>query len=178
MDGRSNNECDFRDIRENSLCCGFALDPAQEPPLSSHLVSQRRFYSHHGIYVGNGRVIHYAGFVRGLRRGPVEEVSLEQFARGRSICVRSDTPRFEQGEVAARARSRLGECSYRFLTNNCEHFCAWALRGESRSRQVERLCAPARVVWNALCSWLAMSTGQRQSDLHTGNDWGTGRLDI
>lgn len=29
-------------------------------PLGAHLVSPRKRYRHHGIYVGNGRVIHYA----------------------------------------------------------------------------------------------------------------------
>ena len=38
-----------------------------------------------------------------------------------------------------RARSRLGENRFRILTNNCEHFCAWVLRDERYSHQVERL---------------------------------------
>jgi hypothetical protein len=49
-----------------------------------------------------------------------------------------------------RARSRLGERAYRVLTNNCEHFCAWALRDESRSAQVEQLRAAPRVLGNAM----------------------------
>jgi pimeloyl-ACP methyl ester carboxylesterase len=67
----------------------------------------------------------------------VEEVSLECFAHGRDIRVRHERAHFERGVVVARAQSRLGERSYRVLTNNCEHFCAWALRDESRSAQVE-----------------------------------------
>ena len=31
-----------------------------EPSLGAHLISPRNGYSHHGIYVGSGRVIHYA----------------------------------------------------------------------------------------------------------------------
>jgi Lecithin retinol acyltransferase len=31
-----------------------------------------------------------------------------------------------------------GENRYRVLRNNCEHFCEWFLRGESRGYQVER----------------------------------------
>lgn len=126
------------------------LDSAEEPPLASHLVTPRAFYSHHGIYVGEGRVVHYRGRACGWRTGPVEEVSLAHFARGRSIRVRHDAPRFDRGEVVARARSRLGELSYRLLTNNCEHFCAWALQGESRSTQVECLWAAPLAVWRAL----------------------------
>jgi Lecithin retinol acyltransferase len=45
------------------------LGPDEEPPLACHLVTPRTLYNHHGIYVGNGRVIHYAGLAHGLRRG-------------------------------------------------------------------------------------------------------------
>ena len=116
------------------------LAAGEEPPLAAHLTSRRGIYRHHGIYVGNGRVIHYAGLARGLRPGPVEEVSLEQFARGRQVCVRTDPARFDRAEVVRRARRRLGEAQYRLLTNNCEHFCQWCLCGDSRSDQVARLC--------------------------------------
>jgi hypothetical protein len=120
------------------------LRPGEEPPLAAHLVTPRTLYSHHGIYVGGGRVIHYAGLANGLWRGPVEDVSLERFARGRGIRIRSEKPRFDSRRVVERARSRLGERRYRLLTNNCEHFCAWVLRGESCSRQVDSLRALLR----------------------------------
>lgn len=122
----------------------------EEPPLASHLVTPRLVYRHHGIYVGNGRVIHYAGLAHGLRRGPVEEVSLEQFAQGHAIRVRHDVRRFDCCEVVERARSRLGESCYRVLSNNCVHFCAWALRDESRSGQVERLCSMPRAIYERI----------------------------
>ena len=106
----------------------------------SHLVTARRGYLHHGIYVGGGKVVHYAGLAYGLRRGPVEEVSLARFSRGQSVWVRSNSaPDFDCGEVIRRALSRVGEDCYRLLTNNCEHFCEWCLRGEPRSFQVEAL---------------------------------------
>lgn len=116
----------------------------EEPPLASHLVTPRLLYRHHGIYVGGGRVIHYAGLAHGLRRGPVEDVSLEEFADGRKVHVRFDVRRFDRREVVERARSRLGESRYRVLSNNCVHFCAWALRDESRGRRVERLSSMPR----------------------------------
>ena len=114
------------------------LETGHEPPLAAHLVTERAFYTHHGIYVGSGRVVHYSGHAHGWRRGPVEEVSLERFAHGRQIRIRDDRRSFDSGEVVARARSRLGEHRYRILTNNCEHFCAWTLRGECVSDQVDR----------------------------------------
>jgi hypothetical protein len=119
----------------------------QEPPLGSHLVTPRRGYLHHGIYVGNGKVVHYAGLADGLRRGPVEEVPLARFTRGRPVWAKSHVPsNFESQEVIRRARSRVGEDCYRLWTNNCEHFCEWCLRGEHRSYQVEALLARLRVL--------------------------------
>jgi hypothetical protein len=116
------------------------LGRGEEPQPGSHVISPRRGYMHHGIYVGAGKVVHYAGLARGQFRGRIEEVSLAQFASGRSVWIRnSDLPGFVPQEVIRRARSRVGENRYRILRNNCEHFCEWCLRGESRSYQVERL---------------------------------------
>jgi hypothetical protein len=119
-------------------------------PLGTHLTSQRRAYVHHGIYAGAGRVIHYAGFHRAFRRGPVEETSVELFARGRGVqALPASAVQFGGAEAVARARARLGENRYRVWSNNCEHFVHWCLSGTSRSTQVERLTRRLRV----LMSW-------------------------
>jgi hypothetical protein len=129
----------------------------QEPPSGSHLVTPRRGYLHHGIYVGDGRVVHYAGLAGGLHRGPVEEVPIAQFTRGHPVWVKSHVPsNFDSREVIQRARSRVGEDGYRLLTNNCEHFCEWCLRGEHRSYQVDALLARLRVL-NATLRFVAQS---------------------
>ncbi len=120
----------------------WPLPTGETPPLAAHVVTLRSGYTHHGIHVGEGRVVHYAGFARGLSLGPVEEVSLAEFADGRPVWVRPCTnPRFDPTEVIRRAHSRLGENRYRVLSNNCEHFSEWCLRGEARSLQVEALRA-------------------------------------
>ncbi|GCB05177.1 lecithin retinol acyltransferase family protein [Ralstonia sp. SET104] len=107
-------------------------------PVGAHLVAERDGYEHHGIYVGNGQVIHYAGFSRRQRRGPVERISIGSFACGFAVSIQRDaSPCYNGDEVARRAGSRLGESDYRLLTNNCEHFCSWCLFGECRSAQVE-----------------------------------------
>ena len=118
------------------------------PPLGAHVVSRRRGYLHHGIYVGQGKVVHYGGRATGLRRRPVEEISLTLFAAGRPLWMRcGPSAHFDREEVIRRARSRVGEDCYRLLTNNCEHFCEWCLRGEPRSYQIERFFwLPQRVV--------------------------------
>jgi len=50
--------------------------------LGSHVVTSRRGHLHHGIDIGGGKIVHYAGLARGLRRGPVEQVSVAHFADG------------------------------------------------------------------------------------------------
>ncbi|WP_206998676.1 lecithin retinol acyltransferase family protein [Trinickia mobilis] len=116
-------------------------DAAQaEFALGAHLVTQRAGYSHHGIYVGNGKVIHYSGLCTSLHRGPVEEVTFERFAAGHLVFIAQDQQaRYAGIEAVERARSRLGENDYRLLTNNCEHFCTWCVCGKGRSEQV-RAC--------------------------------------
>ncbi len=107
--------------------------------MGSHLITPRRGYTHHGVYVGRGLVLHYAGLARNFRRGPVEEISLERFANGRPVYIECRTAvALAAEDIVNRARSRLGEDRYRLLTNNCEHFAEWSRFGADRSHQVER----------------------------------------
>jgi Lecithin retinol acyltransferase len=108
------------------------LSDGEEPPIAAHLVSPRGMYSHHGIYTGRSRVIHYSGLSSGFRSGPVEEVSLKAFSRGRAVRVRSERILSERSEVVRRARTRLGENQYRLFSNNCKHFCTWCICGPTR----------------------------------------------
>jgi Lecithin retinol acyltransferase len=113
--------------------------PDLDLPIGAHLSSPRRGYVHHGLYAGQGRVIHYAGFNRAWRRGVVEEVELARFTRGRALQIHVPAaPSYVGAAAVARARTRLGEDNYRFWTNNCEHFVLWCLTGQPRSVQVER----------------------------------------
>jgi hypothetical protein len=134
--------------------------------VGAHLITSRRGYSHHGIYVGAGKVVHYAGFSSGLHRGPVEEVTLAEFAAGRAVQVRAaEDVHYSAAEIAARARSRLGENRYRLTTNNCEHFCAWCVHGESRSEQVESIRSSPRQAMAfaiAMCRHFIAARAQRR----------------
>lgn len=104
-------------------------------------------FAHHGIYTGDGCVVHYGALLYDLVRRPVEEVPLAAFAQGRSVFLirHAETCR-NPAEVVRFARSRLGENRYSIWTNNCEHFCEWCLHGEPRSFQVEdALDLPRRI---------------------------------
>jgi hypothetical protein len=140
--------CDPRFLLSRDARRDMPLDSGQEPPWGAHIVSPRRGYTHHGIYVGSHRVVQYGGLTRGLRRGPVEEVLLTQFSQRYPIWVRFEESRwFDRDEVVRRARSRLGEDNYHPLTNNCEHFCEWCVRGQQRSYQVDELLSrPGRAL--------------------------------
>ena len=140
------NGLDYTHPKSAELLCSSAR--GQEPHLSAHLTTSRRGYTHHGVYVGGGRVVHYSGFSGFWQCGPVEEVSLSRFSAGRELrIVHHPKSVFSPEEIVRRASSRLGENDYRLLTNNCEHFCNWCLDGVSRSAQVERpLVLPIRML--------------------------------
>jgi hypothetical protein len=70
--------------------------------------------------ISNGSVIHYADFAAGLKRGPVEQISLERFGYGHTMRIRRDRRRFDSCDVVERARLRLGESRYVIVTNNCQ----------------------------------------------------------
>ncbi|PTY37664.1 hypothetical protein BGP77_14350 [Saccharospirillum sp. MSK14-1] len=115
------------------------IDPQRDSLLpGDHLWVRRAGYSHHGLYIGNGQVVHYAGWVEGLRAGPLAETSLSEFCGGRTLYRRTHVERqFSRQQSVARARSRLGENRYNVHANNCEHFCYWAINGDHHSQQMD-----------------------------------------
>ncbi|MCG5076277.1 lecithin retinol acyltransferase family protein [Paraburkholderia tagetis] len=117
-------------------------------PIGAHLATRRPGYMHHGIYIGNGRVIHYAGLSGRFGPGPVETVSIELFSAGVGFqVVQHPHAQYTGLEVVRRAVSRLGEQNYKLLTNNCEHLCLWCVLGQGRSNQVDACMRnPARAV--------------------------------
>jgi hypothetical protein len=133
----------------------------QEPPLGAHLATSRRGYSHHGVYVGRGWVVHYSGLSEFWQCGPVEEVSLSRFANSHPVRIvhHAQLP-YSPEEIVRRARSRLGENNYRLLTNNCEHFCNWCVSGVNVSSQVAR---PLRLTFRVLGALIVGRSAQRRS---------------
>ncbi len=104
-----------------------------------HIWVWRWGYQHHGIELGDGTVVHYAGLADGLSSGPIALTSRIRFARDSKIQVREHRRRpFNRSEVCVRALSRLGEDRYNLVTNNCEHFATWCVTGRARSRQIRR----------------------------------------
>lgn len=100
-------------------------------PLASHLLTPRSAYTHHGLYAGNGQVIHFTS------NGKVEEIALSKFTHQRGYRIRKFYSRFNPKQIIERAKSRLGKRNYSVLFNNCEHFVTWCIYGEAESKQVQ-----------------------------------------
>jgi hypothetical protein len=111
-----------------------------------HLVICMTVYTHHGIDVGDGTVVHWATpdgtkqvFDGTLTKdlAAIRRTSFDQFAEGRPVEVRSYADGFSAETVVARALGRVGEHGYDLLDNNCEHFVTWCKTGRHDSEQVK-----------------------------------------
>ncbi|CAM3027547.1 lecithin retinol acyltransferase family protein [Acinetobacter celticus] len=109
-------------------------------PLGAHLIIKHFGYTHHGIYAGRGRVIHYSGFAHLFKKHPIEITSLERFCLGKKVKIQHySSPKFRGRKVVRRMRSRMHENNYHLIINNCEHLCTWAITGIESSPQVVRM---------------------------------------
>ena len=97
-------------------------------------------YTHHALGIGNNRVIQYSGLADNfISEGLIEEVTLDEFAKGSKILIRPHINRkFGVDESIIRAGIRLGEDQYHILYNNCEHLVEWCISGKHRSSQSRR----------------------------------------
>lgn len=133
----------------SDLVAGDGISPRQtriscvsEIRIGDHIAwHQRMGYWHHAIVTEiNGtelRVLHYngpnlpnKGIVMEEWMPADVESELYRINYRPEVC---DDPKV----VIERGRSRLGECEYNILTNNCEHFARWCKTGNHRSMQSE-----------------------------------------
>jgi hypothetical protein len=105
----------------------------EQPYKGAHIfVSQKRLgikYQHHGIYIGDSRVIHF------LRGKGICEISLEKFCRSsRNKCygVIHSTRIGTRDKVVERAKKAMKEQNFKYnlLVKNCEHFANYCRRGK------------------------------------------------
>ena len=103
---------------------------------------RRSGYYHHGIYIGNGEIVHFDGSPNEQDAAAVRvrRTGMEEFLRGglpelriygraeRKLLRASD-------EIVAAALSAVGRSGYDYRTNNCEHFSNECAFGEHYSRQ-------------------------------------------
>ena len=101
-------------------------------------------YSHHGIDVGDGTVVHARpdDFRRPFGGGRVERTSRGEFAAGRPVRVVTEPPAaFEPAAIVARALAHVGRDGYSPVVANCEHFATWCATGRRASRQIDLVAA-------------------------------------
>lgn len=107
-----------------------------------HLIIEKAAgaYTHHGLGIGNGKVIHYSGLANDFSgKGVIEELDLEDFSKGDEVLINPHIDRkYDMSESIIRACLRLGEDQYHILHNNCEHFVEWCISGKHRSSQSEK----------------------------------------
>lgn len=128
-------------------------------PLGSHLKVSGGAYSHHGVYIGDHRVVHYTGEVGRKRHARVQVDALSTFARGGTVQVVRYARRLSGRAAVERALSRVGESSYDLVFNNCEHFARWCCTGDHASEQVRTAASTtAGAVGSAATTAAALGT--------------------
>ncbi|MCL1950525.1 MAG: lecithin retinol acyltransferase family protein [Turicibacter sp.] len=98
----------------NSLDCGDHVCVERYQPMA---------YTHHGLYLGFGMIIHY-DFQE------IRVVTIDEFSKGRKIYKVNSPISYSPEMVLARAATRIGERRYNLMTNNCEHFVRWCRNGQ------------------------------------------------
>lgn len=99
-----------------------------------HIVVRRGIYTHHGIYLGNRKVIHYRN--KGVK---VEDIKVfKKYCKVFIVTIRIEkSPLLYPIEtVIKRAMSRVNENEYNLITNNCEHFVHWCRNGSLKSKGI------------------------------------------
>ena len=107
-----------------------------------HIYVDRVGYPHHGIDVGDGRVIHYGGEPDGSEaHASIRYATLQEFALGGEVRVRKCDQSFGPYETVERAESKLGERDYHLFGRNGEHFASWCVTGPNTSGQINGAAA-------------------------------------
>jgi hypothetical protein len=106
-----------------------------------HIYVRRKglLYSHHGIYFGNGTVIHFKGAVREKKDPVVIKTDLENFLSGGKLKRRDYKRRLPHDETLRIAIDHLSKKGYSLAFNNCEHFASYCATGKKRSAQVRNV---------------------------------------
>ena len=105
--------------------------------IAEHILVKRTGYSHHGLYVGKGVVIHYSGEVGSQDNTEICETTIDLFSKGSVVFRVVYRYSISPLESINNAYSRIGENAYSLLFNNCEHFATWCKTGLHRSKQSE-----------------------------------------
>lgn len=143
--------------------------PILAPEIGDHLSSFRRWGSlvpffHHGIYVGNDKVIHYNGLANGKVGGLVICETLYEFSNcniGDVTVISHQNRLHSREESVERANIRLSEERYHPVYNNCEQFVNWCITGQPTSQQVKIAVGAAIGLISIFAAFGAAAVGGR-----------------
>jgi hypothetical protein len=106
-----------------------------------HIYVRRKglLYSHHGIYFGEGTVIHFKGAAREKKDPVVIKTDIENFLNGGKLKRRDYKKSLPNAETLRIAKAHLSKKGYSLAFNNCEHFASYCATGKKRSVQVRNV---------------------------------------
>ena len=105
-----------------------------------HIYVRRKgiLYSHHGIYAGEGSVIHFKGLEKEKINPVVKETDFDHFLQGGKLRRRDYKKRLPHPETLKIAKKELSKSGYSLGLNNCEHFVSHCATGKRKSKQIRR----------------------------------------
>jgi hypothetical protein len=123
--------------------------------------------THHGIYLGNGRVINFSGNELSLKKllfhatqARIRVTSIINFlVKGSRLRIKHYKECDPSSVVISRAEKALVEQTfpqYSMIKNNCEHFCHYCKTGIARSQQVETGLKYASIAASALAAAVSL----------------------
>jgi hypothetical protein len=113
----------------------------KELEYGDHIYVRRKglLYSHHGIYAGEGYVIHFKGAEKEKRNPAVIMTEIENFLSGGKLRKRNYKRRLPNDETLRIAKGHLSKKEYSLAFNNCEHFATYCATGKKKSLQVRMI---------------------------------------
>jgi hypothetical protein len=116
-----------------------------------HIFMSTDLYTHHGIDLGDGTVVHWTasdpgsnhllGLIGSKVQAEIRRTPLAGFSQCQPMWVRQYSECDAVEAVVARALSRIGNRGYHLADNNCEHFACWCKTGRHHSEQVKNVAA-------------------------------------
>lgn len=112
-----------------------------------HVYVRRQGYTHHGVEVDGGGVVHFTGTPGNKRGAMIRRTTMAEFTGRRGkLRYRRYGHQLPADLAVERATSKVGQSGYRLFSNNCEHFATWCVHDRTASAQVNGLTATGAVV--------------------------------
>ena len=128
-------------VKPSKIIAGTHLYVYRQTP--QVLRALRKGFTHHGIYVGGGKVVHFAGPIpeyRQARKMRIRIDDFETFAGSRDVYCWNynfyEGKMYSHNEIVERALEHVGEGKYNLVVKNCEHFASWCVTGKSMAFQI------------------------------------------